>query len=92
MIRTELVSARTWTQKFLGVCPAEIVKIRKQVAEMLRKKKTASSDDFSEVEDVELAHQLVLQAPLYSARLGKKRKSLKLTCGVSTRSCLSCVV
>ena len=41
-----------------GLCPAQRLKARREVAEMLGKKKAASLDVFSKVENVELEHEL----------------------------------
>ena len=52
-------------QKAPGVCPTQRLKIRRHVAEMLGKKKTASLDIFLEVESAQLDHELAFSATFY---------------------------
>ena len=49
-----LVPARTWRHEALRVCPTQRLKIRRQVAEMLGERTTASLDISSQVETLNL--------------------------------------
>ena len=56
-----------------GLCPAQRLKARREVAEMLGKKKAAPLDVFSKVENVELEHELAHSAIFRQVELCKGR-------------------
>ena len=63
-----LVPARVLVHKAAGICPSARLRIRRQVAEMLGKKKQASLDITFEMEQMELEHELAFAAACCWAR------------------------
>ena len=60
-INVGLVPARVLGYQARGICPSARLRIRRQVAEMLGKKKQASLDIFVEVENMELEYELAFR-------------------------------
>ena len=63
-----LVPARVLGLKALDICPSARLRIRRQVAEMLGKKKQASLDISFEMEHIKLEHELAFAATCSWAR------------------------
>ena len=83
-INMGLVPAIVWGLMALDMRPTQRQKMRRQVAEMLDKKKHASLDIILEVENVELEYELAFAATSYWAKLmtcmkpGRSRSSAQV--------------
>ena len=68
LIHVGLVPARALVHKVLGICPSQRLRIRRQVADMLGKKKPPFLDTSLEMEHMELEHELAFAATCSWAR------------------------